>query len=94
MASFRHLDIPQNKWKSDCTLSFWVDVCSSEHSDLPPNQRCMNALWLGFVDHIFIGVNKRVLSLCTFVVSVKISFCLNLGPKHAKTKQTKFHFIF
>ena len=83
MASFRHLDIPQNKWKSFLGrliapfLFGSINVCSSEHSDLPPNQRFMNALWLGFVDHIFIGVNKKALSLCTFVVSVKISFCLN-----------------
>ena len=70
IASFRYLAInllndcrnPQNPSKPECTLSFGVHVCSSEYADLPLVQRFMSALWLEYVDHIFLGV-----TLCTFV---------------------------
>ena len=59
-------------------FTFGVHVCSPEHSDLPLVQHLKNALWLGYADHIFLGVNKKALSLCT-VASFKNFLSSELG---------------
>ena len=59
--------------------SFRVHVCSSEPSDVSLVQRFMNALSLELVDHIFLGVNKKTLSLCKFVASFRNFLLSELG---------------
>ena len=58
-------------------------------------QRFMNALWLGYVTRPHISwCQQKVLIALHICRKFKNSFCLNKGLKHAKTKQTIFHFIF
>ena len=52
-----------------------------EHADLQLDQCFMNALWLGYINHIFLDVNKKALSLCTFVANLKSFLLSELGSR-------------